>query len=194
MRLSRPSARWFLALAVLCCAPLAAFAVAYPARVLATISGFSCRAELVCTEDPGRLAEATALYDGAMQFLSSSVNPLGGKPLVVFCSTPSCYAFTGDTQSAAKTIGKYIVVISPRGWQPYIVRHELIHRLQGEKLGIIGMYRKPEWFIEGMAYTLSEDPRAQLIEPFQSDRARFQAWYAIVGRERMWAEPYFQPP
>ena len=187
MPLKRLSARQLLVLAALCCVPVAAFALARPALTLATVGGLSCRAEFVCTDDPHRLAQAAALYDGAVEFLSSSVAPLAGKPLVVFCSKPSCYLFTGEAGSAAKTIGKFIVVISPRGWEPYFVRHELIHRLQSEKLGVIGMYRKPEWFIEGMAYSLSQDPRAQLLEPYQSDRAQFQAWYATVGKERMWS-------
>ena len=85
-------------------------------------------------------------------------------------------------------MGKFIIVVSPRGWEPYFVRHELIHRLQGEKLGILGMYRRPEWFVEGMAYTLSQDPRPQLAEPYQGDRARFQAWYSAVGKEGMWTK------
>ena len=65
----------------------------------------------------------------------------------------------------------------------------MLHRLQGEKLGILGMYEKPEWFIEGMAYALSEDPREPLVEPFQSERARFRAWYAGVGKVHMWNTP-----
>jgi hypothetical protein len=173
---------------LLCCVPLA-YALARPARVLQFAGGFSCRSDLVCAEGPSRLAEASDLYDGAVGFLASSVTPLQGKPLVVFCSTPSCYSFTGESGSAAKTVGKFIIVVSPRGWKPYILRHEMIHRLQADKLSVFEMFGKPEWYIEGMAYTLSQDPREQLIEPFQSDRARFRTWYATVGKERLWSAP-----
>ncbi len=172
---------------VLCCAPLA-YAIARPAQVLQSV-GFSCLNEHVCAEDPARLEEASQLYEGALEFLASSVAPLQKHPLAVFCSTPSCYSFTGETGSAAKTVGEFIIVISPRGWKPYFVRHEMLHRLQGEKLGVLGMYGKPEWFIEGMAYALSQDPREPLVEPFQSERARFRFWYAGVGKERLWNTP-----
>ena len=181
------SARRSVVLAALCCVPVAAFALTHPAYVLETVGGFSCRAQSVCTDDPRRLAEASALYEGAVEFLASSVAPLEGKPLVVFCAAPSCYSFTGLDGSAAKTVGKFVVVISPRGWKPYFVRHELIHRLQGERLGVVGMFGRPEWFIEGMAYSLSQDPRAELPEPYQSDRAKFLVWYAAVGKQGMWS-------
>ena len=173
---------------LLCCIPLA-YALARPARMLEFAGGFSCRSDLVCAENPSRLNEASDLYDGAIEFMASSVTPLQRKPIAVFCSTPSCYSFFGESGSAAKTVGKFIILVSPRGWKPYVLRHEMIHRLQGEKLGVFGMFGTPEWYIEGMAYTLSQDPREQLIEPFQSDRARFRTWYATVGKERLWSAP-----
>ena len=172
---------------MLACAPLA-YAIARPIQVLQSL-GFSCLNERICTEDPAHLAEASQLYEGSVEFLASSVAPLQKKPLAVFCSTPSCYSFTGESGSAAKTVGKFIIVISPRGWKPYVVRHEMIHRLQGEKLGVFGMYEKPEWFVEGMAYALSQDPREPLVEPFESERARFRAWYAGIDKERLWSTP-----
>ena len=192
MRLRNFSHRRALALIAVIALPVVAFAIARPAQVLERVGGLSCRAETVCTDDPSRLQEASNLYSGAMEFLASSVAPLQGRPLVVFCSSWQCYSFMWRDGSAAKTVGKYIIVISPRGWAPYFVRHELIHRLQGEKLGVLAMYGKPEWFIEGMAYALSQDPRPHLIEPFESDRAHFQVWYAKVGKEGLWsaqAEP-----
>ena len=172
---------------MLCCAPVA-YAIARPAQVLQSL-GFFCHNELVCVEEPARLAEASQLYEGAVEFLASSLAPLQKQPLAVFCSTPLCYSFTGESGSAAKTVGKFIIVVSPRGWKPYFVRHEMIHRLQGEKLGVLGMYEKPEWFIEGMAYALSQDPREPLVNPFERERARFRAWYASVGKERLWSTP-----
>ena len=169
--------------------PALAFAIARPAKVLQEVGGLACKAQTVCTDEASRLEEASALYSSAIEFLASSVSPLQGRPLVVFCSTWQCYSFAGQDGSAAKTVGKFIIVVSPRGWTPYFLRHELIHRLQGEKLGVVGMYGKPEWFIEGMAYSLSQDPRPRLAEPFESDRAHFRAWYARVGKEGLWSAP-----
>ena len=87
MPLKRLSARQLLVLAALCCVPVAAFALAQPALTLATVGGLSCRAEFVCTDDPHRLAQAAALYDGAVEFLSSSVAPLG-RPLASQAQSP----------------------------------------------------------------------------------------------------------
>jgi hypothetical protein len=33
------------------------------------------------------------------------------------------------------------------------------------------------WLIEGMAYSLSNDPRSELHEPFESYRQQFNNWY-----------------
>jgi hypothetical protein len=68
-------------------------------------------------------------------------------------------------------------VIGPRAWKPFYVRHELIHYSQAERLGTLSLLLKPQWFVEGMAYALSQDPRAPLAEPFESYRRSFLAWY-----------------
>jgi hypothetical protein len=66
------------------------------------------------------------------------------------------------------------------------VRHELIHYAQAERLGTLRLLFKPQWFVEGMAYALSQDPREPLTEPFESQRKRFRAWYAGVGKQGLW--------
>ena len=33
-----------------------------------------------------------------------------------------------------------------------------------------------QWLSEGMAYSLSDDPREQLSEPFQTHRTKFNDW------------------
>ena len=69
------------------------------------------------------------------------------------------------------------------------MRHELIHHLQNERLGSLRTWLlKPDWFREGMAYSLSEDPRQPLPEPLQSYRARFETWFKQVGRSNIWTE------
>jgi hypothetical protein len=64
----------------------------------------------------------------------------------------------------------------------------MIHRLQTQQLGTLRMYSLPGWFVEGMAYYLSEDPRPKLAEPFQSYRSKFESWYMGVGKERLWLD------
>jgi hypothetical protein len=65
------------------------------------------------------------------------------------------------------------------------MHHEMIRHLQTERLGIIKTWNDPEWFIEGIAYSLSEDPRAKLSEPFGKYSSQFKGCYAGVGKERV---------
>lgn len=56
------------------------------------------------------------------------------------------------------------------------------------RLGMNRTWRMPEWFMEGMAYALSDDPRPTLSEPFERYRVRFARWYEQVGQDRLWIE------
>jgi hypothetical protein len=107
----------------------------------------------------------------------------------VFCSTPACSKKFGFTRQNAYTVATVSFVISDRGWRPYFVRHELIHHLQNEHLGSLRAWLfKPAWFREGMAYSLSQDPRNPLPEPLQGYRSRFEVWLEEVGTDKLWVE------
>ena len=64
----------------------------------------------------------------------------------------------------------------------------MIHHLQAERLGVFGQWRRPAWLTEGMAYSLGQDPRPDLGEPWQEYRAAFETWYQAVGNARLWEE------
>ena len=170
--------------------PIAAWAFFKPVRVLAPeLAGVSCIGEVICIDDPSRYVEASRLYESAIRFVGASVGEIGHKPLVIFCATDGCFQSFGLGQRSAATIGTFGIVVSPRAWKPHYLRHEMIHHLQKEKLGNLKAWiGTPEWFIEGMAYSLSEDPRPVLTEPWQQYRSRFEVWYRQVGKERLWAE------
>ena len=107
---------------------------------------------------------------------------------MVFCESEACAQSFGLGRSTAKTTGPFGTVYGPRAWTPYYVRHELIHHLQNERLGMYRFHRGPEWFIEGMAYSLSEDPRTKLAEPFEQYRSQFETWFRSVGKEQLWEQ------
>jgi hypothetical protein len=176
------------ALATLCCVPVVTWAYMRPARIFETFMGVSCTGDEICTDDPSRYREALELYDGALTFVTSSIGTLEKRPLVVFCASEGCFRSFGFRNASAESVGRFCIVVSPRAWKPFYVRHEMIHRLQAQELGLVTMWLEPQWFIEGMAYSLSEDPRRALAEPFQQYRAQFEAWYQGVGKERLWAE------
>lgn len=178
-----------LILAALLAVPLAAWAFIKPVRVLAPEwNGIFCT-DLICTDDPSRLPAASALYDSSRKFVEAAIGPMERKPRVIFCSTDRCFQSFGLGRRSAATLGKVAIVVSPRAWQPYYVRHEMIHHIQNEHLGSLKVWAvSPEWFVEGMAYALSQDPRPVLSEPWQHDRAQFEAWFRRVGKEHLWQE------
>ena len=99
-----------------------------------------------------------------------------------------CASYFGLSTSKAQTTGLFGTVIGPDAWLPYLVRHELIHQLQNERMGTFRHHPSPEWFLEGMAYSLSDDPRSDLGASWQADRARFDTWYTGPKKANLWAE------
>ena len=178
-----------LAVLVILALPLAAWAFVKPVRVLAPeLEGASCE-QRICVDDAARRAEAVKLYQDALQAVEKPFGPLERQPLAVFCSTRACAEKFGFSGQNAYNFGSYAIVIGDRGWQPYFVRHELIHQVQNQRLGGLRMWLfKPPWFREGMAYSLSGDPRNPLPEPLQGYRSHFDAWYREVGPAKLWSE------
>lgn len=168
--------------------PIATWAMYKPARVLAPdwISGVVCVSSIICLEDESKLQEAEALYHDAAHFVSSTVGVFKNNPKVVFCTTENCYRSFGFKQASATTVGTSGIVVSPRGWKPYYLRHEMIHHRQSEELGVFRSLLKPEWFIEGMAYSLSHDPRQELSSHWQKTREKFDEWLERVGANHLW--------
>ncbi len=159
-----------------------------PARILSPESyGMVCTSAHVCIDDTTRLDEAVALRAAAVTAIERQFGPFTTPPRVLFCTTDACYAQFANTGTLGINFGTYGAVIAPRGWRDYIVRHELIHHVQNERFGSWRASRLPRWFIEGMAYSLSDDPRRPLpgagIEDY---RARYEAWEAAGN---IWTTP-----
>ena len=177
-----------LLLIILVLAPLVIWMSVKYVRVLAPqFAGVSCEKN-ICTDDMTRYQEASALYDEGTSFVDSSVGMMKQNPRVIFCASETCSQSFGLGRRSAMTIGTFGIVISPRAWKPYYVRHEMIHHLQNERLGMITVLRDPQWFVEGMAYTLSGDPREKLHEPFEQYRLQFKSWYKNIDKNRLWEE------
>lgn len=178
-----------LALVVFVLVPVVAWAVVKPVRVVAPeFAGAICINESICVDDPSQAERAKLLYSEAIAFVSTNVAAVEGQPQVIFCSAQSCADSFGLGARSAVTLGTLGTVIGPRAWQPHYVRHELIHYVQGKRFGVVGLLTKPSWFVEGMAYGLSQDPRTPLAEPFESYRSKFFAWYGSVDKSQMWLE------
>ena len=167
--------------------PALSWAFFKPIRVLAPqLAGATCEGA-VCVDDPSRLRQAQAIYRNAVDFVDGSVGRIQSPPRMVFCSTITCSNRFGFTSNGAYTVGISGIVISHRGWAPYFARHELIHHLQNERLGVLGAWvGRPTWWREGMAYSLSLDERRPLPQPLESYRSDFDEWLAEQGRDQLW--------
>lgn len=181
------SSRIFLLLCLT--VPVAACASFKPLRVVAPeLMGLTCTEQGVCVDDEALLAQATLLKHDAVAYVEQRIGAFASVPKIVYCSSAACAKSYGFSSQGAFTVGSFGIVVGPRGWQPYFVRHELIHHLQVERWGSLRTWLlKPDWLIEGMAYSLSDDPRRPLPEPLQGWRQQFEAWHATAS-ENMWAE------
>ena len=162
-----------------------------PLRVIApTLAPVTCVSELICIDDTRRSEMAIDLYQEALSFVNSKVDQIQNPPRAYFCSTDKCSDYFGLGKVAGYATSKYGIVIKPNGWKNYIVRHELIHHLQAEHLGDVGLFLRPEWFREGMAYSLSEDPRRPLPSGLglETLRSTFEDWYAGIDPNKIWIE------
>lgn len=178
-----------VALVLVVVVPAAAWVIVKPVRVVApTLVGVTCLSASVCVDDPSAFGTAEQLYSEARTFVATEVAPLAGKPKVIFCASSACADSFGLGARSAVTIGTLGTVIGPNAWKPYYVRHELIHQLQGQRLGVVELLFKPSWFVEGMAYSLSQDPRQPLSEPWEDHRRRFASWHQVVGKDNFWQE------
>ncbi|MCY4384277.1 MAG: hypothetical protein OXE44_14125 [Nitrospinae bacterium] len=178
-----------LLLICLICIPVAVWGLYKQARVLAPEwNGVSCVSDVICMENAARHPEAAALYEEAYASVNASLGAIENKPRAIFCGSQACFEAFGFDKAAAHTVGGSGIVIGPRGWKDYYLRHEMIHHLQAERLGVFRQWLSPDWFKEGMAYALSRDPRPKLSAPWGRYRAQFEKWYRFVGKERLWEE------
>ena len=176
-------------LATLSALPLLTWAAFKPIRVLAPqLAGVQCQEANLCIDDLTKLEQAVVLRDESVRFVESRVGKVRKVPRFIFCSSAECAKSFGFTNNAAYHVGTLGIVIGPRGWHSHFARHELIHHLQMENIGSLhALLFTPTWFIEGMAYSLSEDPRKPLPQPLEGWRAQFERWYPTVPSQELWA-------
>ena len=170
--------------------PLAVWILYKPVRILLPgLNGVTCVSNVLCLEETSTMNEASILYEEALFFVTNEVGEIRNNPRIIFCITEKCnQSFGFHSHAKAHTIGVSGIVISPQGWNEHILRHELIHHLQAERLGVIKQWRSPTWFKEGMAYSLSQDSRPALTEPLLKYKAEFDEWLYSTGKDSLWEE------
>ncbi|MGH8791732.1 MAG: hypothetical protein ACRDXX_03695 [Stackebrandtia sp.] len=92
-------------------------------------------------------------------------------PRVLVCGTPECYGRIGGGEERGVAVMNRALMLSPKGVNTEIASHELSHvelsaRLEGAEV--------PQWFDEGLAVAVSDDPR--WLKPVgEADRCRASA-------------------
>jgi hypothetical protein len=158
--------------------PIVVFEFIKPAKILwPEIAGVECVKDWLCVDDIVKANEAKALYEEAKESVEQKLTSFSKNPKFIFCSSMACFSSFGFEKAAAKSIDGFGVVIGPRGWKKYYIKHELIHQWQSLNFGVVGTWLAPDWITEGMAYALSDDPRAVLHEPYQTYRAKYTKKY-----------------
>jgi hypothetical protein len=159
-----------------------------PLRILAPqLNGTTCRGA-ICVEDPTQLSRAESLHRDAIAEVARKLSPMDSPPLTVFCSTRQCYRSFGGGAERGATLFDLGVILPPESWVPHIVEHEFIHMLQAQELGLVGRGLRPDWFIEGMPFLISEPPAYDLPDYAVPLVAQYLTWEQRVGRENVWRE------
>ena len=116
-----------LAGAVVLLGLLAVYPPLKPPRVVAPeMSGLTCVEPPLCVETPETIVAATALRDGAVQFVTETLGPLENTLRVLFCATQACFARFGNPAVAALSRGGLdTLILNETGWHDYLVRPEL---------------------------------------------------------------------
>lgn len=192
--------RWLLAagLLSLVLAPAGALAFYKPSRVVVPEwFGLRCADDGICIDDEARRGEALILRDEAVAFVSGVLAPPRRVPRFVFCAGEACARSFGMVHAAAYNVATLGIVIRPKGWHSHFVRHELIHHVQNERLGTaVAFLARPEWWREGMAYALSDDPRTPIPSALlECWRAGFERWRKGRTRDALLSAlvPYDNP-
>ncbi|MDH5300188.1 MAG: hypothetical protein OEW58_02355 [Gammaproteobacteria bacterium] len=164
--------------------PIVVLTISNPIKILLPqLAGVKCVETWLCVEDLAQADKARQLYLRALGRVENKLSAFQNKPLLVFCTSQSCFSSFGFKNEAGQSIGSMGAVIAPRGWLLHFVEHELIHQWQAQQFGVAATWAAPRWLSEGMAYSMSGDPRHQLVAPYQGYREIFEAKFSHLSKD-----------
>ncbi len=126
--------------------------------------GFSEIREGVYVDDqmsPGQRQEVLKTLNMAKRRVSAFFGGIEASSKVFACSSEDCFASHGGAGAEkGKAYGESMLLLSPRGLNAVIASHELTHIELCHRVGAIRAWHAiPDWFHEGLAVLVSEDPR-----------------------------------
>jgi hypothetical protein len=163
-----------------------AYLVYRPLRSLVPeLVGMTKISDNVYVDDVSKASDAIELANDSIKELAKDVIVIERPPRMLFCYREKTFRSFGFRESAARSIGGIAVVLSPRAIYGYFLKHELIHYWQSRNLGFLCERYYPQWIIEGMAYSMSNDPRHPLNEPWETYRRQFETWYKDIDENHL---------
>jgi len=106
--------------------------------------------------DAAQRAQMAAVADAAERRVEAYFGGLRSDPDFLACATDECYARIGGGRERGVAVLNRAVMLSPRGLDPVIATHEFTHVELHARLGRGSV---PQWFDEGLAVLVSDDPR-----------------------------------
>jgi hypothetical protein len=107
----------------------------------------------------GQREQILAMVAQAREQLARYYGDVTTAPEFFFCSSEACFQSFGGTTQGGMTYGHYASLLSPRGRSMPIVAHEWSHAEFNSRLGFWAWLHTPQWFDDGLAVTVSEEPR-----------------------------------
>jgi hypothetical protein len=158
--------RLILGLVAFLVAAVAAIAFAYPAAAAVACPscyGFADMGGNLYLENsmtPQEREDAQAIVAQARDRVKTFYGALDGNPRILICKTDACYDPMGGKSHGIALLDKALF-LSPRGENAVIAAHELSHIELHSRLGLEKTWNKaiPQWFDEGLAVNISNDPR-----------------------------------
>jgi hypothetical protein len=152
-----------LAFVVLLIAATAGAAFAYPSVASTTCPGcygLTETEEDVYAEDnlsDAQRSQVLQLVAQARRLITGFYGTQTSSPTLLICLTEACYQRIGGKKERGIAVLNRAVMLSPRGLNAVIASHEMSHIELHARLASSAAV--PQWFDEGLAVVVSDDPR-----------------------------------
>lgn len=129
---------------------------------------------------------AKTTVEAARSRVRAFYGELQSSPRVLLCETDACYRPLGGG-SRGITLLDRALILSPRGTETVIAAHELAHAELHRRIGLTATLTRsvPQWFDEGLAVVVSDDPRYLAPGP---DRCRAEPGGDLPASRTAWIE------
>lgn len=159
---------------VLLVAGVAGVALTYPSLAATTCPSCYGLTELspgVYVEDglsPAQRSRVGEVVEQAGRRVADFYGARLSSPTLLVCLTEECYRHIGGGQERGIAVLNRSVMLSPRGLNPVIASHEMSHVELLTRLS--NPSEVPQWFDEGLAVVVSDDPR--YLAPTSTESSR----------------------